>query len=232
MLSTSLNKTEICATPIPLVGITGGIGAGKSVVSRILRCLGYPVYDSDSRAKVLMENSPSVKEELIDTFGYKIFNINGNLERKRLADIVFSDIKALNKLNSIVHTAVIEDVLSWHDNICKSANYSCHNSEIGLADGVLKKVFVESAILFSSNLFNITNAIWVVEASKEIRLERASRRDNLPVQHINSRIKAQEEETMMRERAVKSNNFHIPVEILDNSGDVPLLPQILNLLAH
>ena len=91
-----------------IIGVTGGIGSGKSVVCRFLRILGYSVYDSDERAKVLMDSSTSIKSALVAEFGADVC-IDGVLDRRRLAEIVFADAMALNRLNAIVHPAVKSD---------------------------------------------------------------------------------------------------------------------------
>ena len=88
-----------------IIGVTGGIGSGKSVVCRFLHILGYSVYDSDERAKVLMDSSASIKSALVAEFGADVC-IDGVLDRRRLAEIVFADAMALNRLNAIVHPAV------------------------------------------------------------------------------------------------------------------------------
>ena len=102
-------------TTLPrLTAITGGIGAGKSVVARILGAMGYEVYDSDSKAKMLMDNSADIKSRLVSAFGPGVIDNNGQIDRRRLASIVFSDNDALQKLNSIVHGAVLNDIDMWH----------------------------------------------------------------------------------------------------------------------
>ena len=95
-----------------LVAITGGIGSGKSVVSSILRIIGYQVYDCDSRAKSLMSGSEDILEGLTRLFGCNIVN-GGIINRKELSKIVFNDRNALKCLNSLVHPAVIRDIQRW-----------------------------------------------------------------------------------------------------------------------
>ena len=95
-----------------IIGVTGGIGSGKSVVCRFLRILGYSVYDSDERAKMLMDSSASIKSALVAEFGADVC-IDGVWDRRRLAEIVFADAMALNRLNAIVHPAVKSDFKEW-----------------------------------------------------------------------------------------------------------------------
>lgn len=187
-----------------LVGITGGIGAGKSVVSRILTTMGYWVYDTDSRAKVIMDTSETIKAELVHRFGSNVVR-DGRIDRSALGEIVFNDNDKLDALNRMVHHAVISDV-------CR-----CHESVQGL-------MFVESAILFSSGLYRHVDAVWQVIAPRQLRIERAMRRSSLTAALVEARIAAQQEE---QPRASRSEVFSIT-----NDGRTPLLPQILHGLAR
>ena len=92
------------------IAIVGGIGSGKSVVSHILRLLGYDVYDCDSNAKLLMNTSTRIQSQLIDAFGSEVVSSNGEINRRRLSDIIFRDKTSLNTINGIVHPAVKEDI--------------------------------------------------------------------------------------------------------------------------
>ena len=111
--------TPLCITPDsvskPIVAIVGGIGSGKSLVSRVLRLLGYEVYDCDSRAKALMNTSPIIKRQLIDAFGEDVFTSDGTVNRQVLAQIIFSNKAALERVNAIVHPQVIADILRTAD---------------------------------------------------------------------------------------------------------------------
>ena len=113
--------TPLCITPDsvskPIVAIVGGIGSGKSLVSRVLRLLGYDVYDCDSRAKALMNTSPIIKRQLIDAFGEDVFTSDGTVNRQVLAQIIFSNKAALERVNAIVHPQVIADILRTADDV-------------------------------------------------------------------------------------------------------------------
>ena len=124
-----------------LIAITGGIGCGKSIVSLILKEIGYEVYDCDCKAKYLMDNSPTIKDCLKSTFGNDII-IDGTINRVKLANIVFNNKEKLVKLNNIVHSSVKEDLISW-----KLEN--SHN----------KLLFVETAILYQSGLDKVVDAL-------------------------------------------------------------------------
>ena len=154
------------------IGITGGIGSGKSVVSRILTTMGYPVYDSDSWAKRLMNNHPDIRQALTDRFGSDTY-ISDNLNRPYLAQQIFNDKENLTFVNSIVHPIVCNHFLLWAES---------QPTEL---------VFIESAILFSSGLDKILDKVIYVDAPQDLRLQRAMLRDNAPAEAITARINNQ-----------------------------------------
>ena len=136
-----------------LIAITGGIGSGKSVVSTILRKLGYAVYDCDSRAKLLMATSADIKQELSEAFGADVISTDGTICAPRLAAKVFGDNEALMRLNGIVHPRVKQDILRWAEGIASSNGDCCEC-----------RVFVETAILHESGLDAIVDEEWQVTA--------------------------------------------------------------------
>src|SRR5689334_20024178 len=95
------------------IGLTGGIGSGKTVVADIFRQLGVPVYEADAEARVLTESNSEIKSELKKYFGSEIFLNNNSLDRKKLSSVVFSDSEKLEKLNSIIHPFVKEHFSNW-----------------------------------------------------------------------------------------------------------------------
>ena len=157
-----------------LIAVCGGIGAGKSTVTRLLRIMGYPVYDCDSQAKRLMEESEPVKQQLIDLFGPTAYDGN-HLNRQLIASQVFNDKSLLNKLNSIVHPAVKSDIIHW-----------AHNNQ---GDELL---FVETAILKESNLEQLFDNIIYVTAPIDIRIRRVMKRSNLTHSQVIERINNQD----------------------------------------
>ena len=185
-----------------LIAITGGIGAGKSVVSRILTSMGYDVYDTDSRAKSLMDSSELIKARLVDNFGEKVV-VDGSIDRKLLAQIVFSDPDKLARLNKMVHGAVIDDVKRY----CSVANPK---------DNI---VFVETAILYQSGLDSLVDEVWEVTAPEDVRIERVVRRNNMSPGEVRARIASQTAERIERTIPV--------VHTLFNDDVTPLLPQVL-----
>ena len=159
-----------------VIGITGGIGAGKSVVSRILRLKGYPVYDCDSEARSLMESSEEILVALQGRFGEECILECGGLNRGYIASRVFNDAEELTWLNALVHGAVREDVRDWVE------AHASAGKEI---------LFVESAILYTSGLDKMCDRIWLVTAPEELRLERAMQRGGASEEDLRRRIESQ-----------------------------------------
>ncbi len=158
-----------------LIAITGGIGSGKSVVCRILRILGYPVYDCDSRAKALMDADEAIKKRLVKEID-ELAVVDGIIDRKLIASVVFADSTKLAVLNSIVHSAVKEDIALW------------------VAAQETDLTFVETAILYESGLNLMVDAEWRVESPLELRIERTMKRSGLSREEVKSRIAAQKTE--------------------------------------
>lgn len=154
------------------IGITGGIGTGKSVVSRVLRCNGFEVYDCDTSAKKLMENDIHLKEKLRSELGGEIYHNNGSLNKKLLASKLFNDDNVRNFVNSLVHEAVRKEISS-------------------LRIKIKGKFFIESAILFTSHLAEDCDKIWLVEAPLEERIKRVEKRDSMNRKEIEKRINSQ-----------------------------------------
>lgn len=153
------------------IAIIGGIGSGKSVVSRLLSLMGYPVYDCDSNAKRLMDESEDIHRELVDIFGPSAVTPEG-INRAYIASIAFKDAEKLSKLNSLVHPAVLHDFDRWAQ----------QNGEI---------VFVETAILSESGMSKSVDAVWSVEAPLECRVERVMVRNAMSRQDVMRRISSQ-----------------------------------------
>ena len=184
-----------------LIAITGGIGCGKSIVSLILKEMGYEVYDCDWKAKYLMDNSPTIKDCLKSTFGNDII-IDGTINRVKLANIVFNNKEKLVKLNNIVHSSVKEDLISWK-----------------LENSHKKLLFVETAILYQSGLDMVVDEVWEVNAPLEIRIERVMKRNNISRQDVLSRIESQKYEILTQVDY-----------IITNDDKVAILPQLVTIL--
>jgi len=181
------------------VGITGGIGAGKSLICKLFQLKNIPIYDADYYAKYLMQNDQSLIEKLTNTFG-DIYDDKGNLQRKKLANIVFGNESELNKLNAIVHPAVHEHSIQWM-NEKTSASYCLR----------------EAALLFESGSYKSLDTVILVTAPKSIRLKRVIKRDNTNAEAIENRMKHQWSE----ERKMELAN-----EIIVNDDVQLIIPQV------
>ena len=163
------------------VAICGGIGSGKSTVCRMFAERGVAVYDSDSRAKALMNDSAELREALIAEFGEECY-ADGSLNRPYLASKVFGSEEQLAKLNSIVHPAVKRDFLRWAEE--QQSSYC----------------ILESALLFESGFDALVDKKVAVLAPQPLRVMRAMERDGASKEQIEARIKAQmgDDELMAR----------------------------------
>lgn len=187
------------------IGITGGIGSGKSLISRILKIMHYPVYDSDYWAKFLMNNDKTIYKALTDKFGPETYSSEG-INRPFLAQLIFNNKENLTFVNSIVHPAVGNHFLQWAEE---------QQSSI---------VFIESAILFSSGLNKIINKTIYVDAPQEIRLQRAILRDNATTETISARIKNQ----INGDEFARTHSDYI----INNDNTSLLIPQIISILQN
>jgi len=142
------------------VGITGGIGSGKTVVCRVFALLGIPIYDSDFRAKWVMQHDAWLQQELIKTFGEKTYTASGQLDRPYLANLVFNQPEKLAQLNGLVHPRVKADFTNWIATQ-KQAPY------------ILK----EAALMFESQAYKQVDKVITVSAPLPTRLERVLQRD-------------------------------------------------------
>ena len=183
------------------VGITGGIGSGKSTVSRILAECGVAVYTSDDRAKELMASSQVLRDKIVDLFGEAAY-LDGKLNKPYLAQRVFSNPEALAKLNSIVHPAVMDDFDRWAEE--QEGNY----------------VVLESAILFEANLDSRVDCVVSVLAPEELRIERAMQRDGASREDIVRRIANQISDD---ERTERSKYAIVNISLEDLHEDVEQL---------
>lgn len=190
----------------PLIAITGGIGSGKSAVCRCLSAWGLKVYDCDSRARRLMDSDPAIHRRLCEEISPDTVK-NGIIDRPLLAEIVFSDPSKLARLNAITHRRVTEDLRHWRETNSSSSPV----------------LFMETAILLESRLHDEVDQIWLVDAPEETRLARACLRDSATPDQIMAR--------MRRQRRVCHGDVSVPLHIIDNSGNAPLLPRLTELLA-
>lgn len=183
--------------------ICGGIGSGKSVVSRILSEMGYPVYDCDRRARQIMDSDPDIHSRLCSLIHPKAVR-DGIIDRELIGDIVFKDSEKLKALNSIVHSAVLSDIRNWIDSLPAA-----------------RHAFVECAIPRSSRLDEYITNIWEVVAPLEVRVDRVMLRNCLSRRDVLHRIESQHSEDISG----------IPHVNIINDNFRPLLPQIQSLLS-
>jgi len=158
-----------------LIGLTGGMGSGKSLVSSIFISLGIPVFDSDLRAKELMHSRKDLRLKISELFGEQAYTDEGQLNRSFIASSVFTDKARLQALNQIVHPAVHEDLREWIAQQPDSAPY----------------LIQESAILIEENLVDRFKAIILIVAPQDIRIARIINRDGMPVELIQKRLNNQ-----------------------------------------
>jgi dephospho-CoA kinase len=185
-----------------IIGITGGIGSGKSIIGLILSTMGYPVYYSDQEAKWVMNKDPELRKELIAVFGEKTYE-NNELNRPFLAEKIFTSPHLKDKINELVHPKVRKR----------------------FADFVAKQtspfVFNEAAILFETGGYKDFDATILVVADKETRIQRVMERDNITKEQVEARMNNQ----WTDEQKLKLANF-----VIHNNETDLLVPQVLDVL--
>ncbi|HET7732445.1 MAG TPA: dephospho-CoA kinase [Paludibacter sp.] len=186
-----------------VIGITGGIGGGKSTLAARLRDEGFEVYDSDMEARRLQNEHPVIREQLIELFGEDIYTEQG-LNRTAIAGMVFTNKDLLLKLNKVVHPVVEAHFRNWVDK----------NSEN-------KFLFVESAILFESGFDKFVDKVIVITASEEVRIRRVIKRDGSTVEQVLARMSSQISEDFKTSKA----DF-----IIHSDDNMPLLDKMRRIL--
>ena len=192
------------------VGITGGIGSGKSTVCAILAEFGVAVYDSDSRAKRLMNEDNTLRERLVERFGSEVYCAEG-LNRRYLAERVFGNPEELKALNAIVHPAVMDDFDRWASE--QEGSY----------------VVLESAILFEASLDRRVDVSVAVMAPEELRIERAMQRDGAQREQIVARMNNQISD---QERVERAKYTIVNIDIDNLRSDVEQLHRRLSYVAQ
>lgn len=186
------------------IGVTGGIGSGKSVVCKIFAQLGIPVYDADSHAKALMTTDGILVSQIKKEFGDLSYHADGSLNREWLSQHVFSNEARLEKLNSLVHPRVAVDYENW----------------VGMQTEV-PYVLKEAALLFESGSFRLLDKIIVVSAPEAIRQERVLKRDkHRTVEQFREIVEKQ----LPEEEKLKRADY-----IIVNDDVTPVIPQVLKL---
>lgn len=184
-----------------VVGITGGIGSGKSVVSMVFRQLGIPVYDSDAEAKLLYDKFPELRDAVRKQIAEEAFDSNGKLDRKKLAEIVFQFPEKLEILNQLVHPLVKMDFQNWVQKHPEAAY-----------------VVKEAAILFESGAYSDCDKVITVVAPRELRIQRVRERDRKTKSEIEAIMHRQSND----EEKIKRSDF-----VIQNDEKELILPQVL-----
>lgn len=186
------------------LGITGGIGSGKSVVSKTLKVLGVPVYDCDSRAKWLQENDADVRREIKSLLGDDVYE-GARLNRKKMATMIFSDATLLAKVEGIVHPAVEKDFNRW------------------CVEQKKEVVGLESAILYECGLDKkCIDKVCLVYAPTETRIERVAKRDSANIEEIRRRMANQASD----DDKIKKADF-----IVNNFSNHGIISQVLEMMS-
>ncbi|MBK8850662.1 MAG: dephospho-CoA kinase [Saprospiraceae bacterium] len=184
------------------LGITGGIGSGKSTVCSIFEMLGVPVYYADDRAKQIMTANKEVKKAIIDIFGKQAYFLNGRINRKYIAEIIFQQPEKRKLLNAIVHPAVLEDGRKWN------------------ASQKAAVTLKEAALLIQSGSYKEMDYVILVTCPPDVRIPRVMRRNKMSKQEVLNRIQSQMSDDEMRQFA----DF-----VIQNDGQVSLIHQVLNI---
>lgn len=184
------------------VGITGGIGSGKSTICHFFRVLGIPVFEADIEAKRLINNSDTIRNQLIAEFGSDIYLENKTIDRKKMAGLIFNSPPLLQKVNEIVHPEVRDYFEAW----CRAQDspYVVH----------------EAAIMFESGFYKMMDYTILVTAPEEMRIRRVMNREQCTEESVRARIARQ----WADEQKMKRASF-----VLKNDNKTLILPQLFTL---
>lgn len=183
------------------LGVTGGIGSGKSTVCKIFKVLGIPVFSADDEARIIMDNNKMIRAELKNIIGTDLY-ASGELDRSKMASIIFNDDNLLNKVNSLVHPLVFDRYDDW-----------CRQQD---ADYVI----FEAAILFESGADKHVDRILAVTAPREERIKRVMERNKMSREQVMERISKQMEEDEM----IKRSDYRV-----NNSDDSMIIKKVLDI---
>lgn len=184
-----------------ILGITGGIGSGKTIICRIFRILKVPVFSADDEARKIMETSGEIIRQITHIAGEHIYN-NGILQRKELATIIFSNPEILKKVNETVHPEVFRRFSGW-------VNEQHH-----------PYVIMEAAILFESGADKLVDKILTVTAPEEERIRRVTSRNMISEEEVVERIRNQFDDNFR----IKRSDF-----VIDNPGNKLIIPEVLKI---
>ena len=188
------------------VGITGGIGSGKTTVCRVFEVLGIPVFYADDAAKSIMHTDAVLREDIINSFGPNSYSENGDLNRKFIAAIVFNNSEQLFKLNALVHPAVFRAFDRW----------------VGEQEGV-QYVLKEAALLFESDAHKMCDQSILVKSPEALKIKRIMARDQTTAEEVRLRMDRQFSDQKKEKMAD---------HLITNDEQLLLIPQILALHKH
>lgn len=191
----------MAALKVPTLGVTGGIGSGKSTVCRLFEALGARVFYADHEAKRLMTEDPALRQAILDAFGPESYQPNGQLNRAYLAERVFDDPNALRRLNALVHPHVLHAF--------QEARKQATRAQVPL-------LILEAALLFESGADRLVDHVLVVDVPEAERIRRVVARDGIPPEKVRARMQHQLPPEILRARA----DF-----VLENTGSLEQLRQ-------
>jgi len=186
-----------------LIGLTGGIASGKSVVAKILKDCGIAVIDTDIVAREVVEKNKPAYKEIVSFFGEKILNKEKNIDRKILGEIVFNNKNLREKLNSIIHPYIMQEVQLQLSNLLNTGK---------------KNVVLVVPLLFETKMEKMFDEVWVVYCDEETQKQRLIKRDNLTEIQAEQRIKSQMSLAEKKEKATLVINSQVPLSDLINKA--------------
>lgn len=193
-----------------IIGLTGGIGTGKSTVSNYLRDHNFAIVDADLISRQVVEPGKPLLKELEDAFGSEIINDDGSLDRKGLAAIVFNDVEQRKLMDSIMHKEILAEMRRCMEDYQQQ--------------GIHQGIIIDAPLLFEIGLEKWCGQVWLVTADMDVRIQRVCARDNAKPEEVEARIRNQMSDDEKRK---------LSDEILDNSGTLEsLYIQIADLLTE
>ncbi len=169
-----------------IIGLTGGIGSGKTTVSKYLSEKGFPVIDADQVSRDIVKPGMKATKAIESIFGNDMINLDGSLNREKLGDVVFSDKEKLNILNKITHKEILDNIKM------KLQELEGGNSTL---------LFIDAPLLFETGLDSLAQETWVIDTPEKLRIERVKKRDSICVDKIKSRIASQMEQSLKNKKA-------------------------------
>ncbi len=185
-----------------IIGLTGGIGSGKSTISKILAQMDIKIIDADTIARQVVKKGQPALKEIVESFGWDILLKNGELNREKLGGIVFSNKEKLKVLNKITHKYIMKEIEQKIEDEKRKKRYS--------------KIIIDAALLIEVGLNKICDEVWLVVADKELRIKRIMERDLLSLEETKKRIKLQitdEKRLQYATSVIHNNNDHQLLEL-------------------